>query len=401
MTLDDLVTEFRRHLWLPDPTPLYVVLATVIANHFRGDPVWLLVVGPPASGKTELLSSLARLDDVHEVSTFTKAGLLSAASSRNPNATGGLLAELGTFGIIVPKDFTSLLSESPETRSGVFAALREIYDGQWIRHVGSDGGKTLAWRGKVGLIAAVTETIDRHLATIGAMGERFVFCRMPPTDDAVRLAQARAALEAVGGEDDERRRRAELVREFLAPFVSNGDAIKAELRVDPDWLAILADFATRCRSVVERDIRDRQVELVPQPEATGRLTKELAQLARGLHAIGLIEADLYPILTGVALDGLPKVRRLVIEQLVATRLGRELTASELGDQIGLNTDVTSRALDDLAAHGVAERQSVPLQSHRWGPSEWLCERWESLAFTHLTTGTDSNERPAIYDDEPF
>ena len=31
--------------------------------------------------------------------------------------------------------------------------LREVYDGSWIRHIGSDGGRTLHWYGKVGLVS--------------------------------------------------------------------------------------------------------------------------------------------------------------------------------------------------------------------------------------------------------
>ena len=52
-----------------------------------------------------------------------------------------------------------------ETRAEVLAALREIYDGAWTRHVGTDGGRTLAWKGKVGLLFAATGVIDSHYAS--------------------------------------------------------------------------------------------------------------------------------------------------------------------------------------------------------------------------------------------
>jgi hypothetical protein len=34
-----------------------------------------------------------------------------------------------------------------ETRAEVLSAMREIYDGAWTRHLGTDGGLTLDWRG--------------------------------------------------------------------------------------------------------------------------------------------------------------------------------------------------------------------------------------------------------------
>ena len=204
-------------LYLPDPGPLIVTLAAYVANRLPGDPVWLLLVGPPSSGKTELLNALSGLKDTYSVSTFTEAGLLSGSTSRRPDATGGLLAELGRFGNIVCKDFGSVLSESAETRAGLLAALREIYDGAWCRRVGTGGGLTLAWTGKAGLVAGVTETIDRHSATMGALGERFLLYRMPALDDEGRLEQGRRAAANAGrqgdapgacGRSDEFRRRA-------------------------------------------------------------------------------------------------------------------------------------------------------------------------------------------------
>lgn len=54
------VDVFQRWLHLPDPGSLYVTLAAVVANRTAGDPVWLLLVGPPGSGKTEVLGPVRR-----------------------------------------------------------------------------------------------------------------------------------------------------------------------------------------------------------------------------------------------------------------------------------------------------------------------------------------------------
>jgi hypothetical protein len=62
---------FTSYLYLPDPTVVDVVLATYIANHMRGDPVWLLVIGAPSRGKTEVVSALGGMEDVHMLSKLT------------------------------------------------------------------------------------------------------------------------------------------------------------------------------------------------------------------------------------------------------------------------------------------------------------------------------------------
>ena len=47
----DVVLVFQKWLHLPDPSVLYVNLGAVAANQMPGDPIWLMNVGPPGSGK--------------------------------------------------------------------------------------------------------------------------------------------------------------------------------------------------------------------------------------------------------------------------------------------------------------------------------------------------------------
>jgi hypothetical protein len=206
--LNDLVDTFRRWLYLPDPGALITVLAAAVANQLLGDPLWLLIIGPPGCGKTELIQPLAALPGVHQAATLTEASLLSGTPNRerSDKAHGGLLRTIGESGIILLKDFGSVLSMPREPRAATLAALREVYDGTWTRHLGTDGGKTLTWTGKAGLIAGCTPSVDSHHAVIASLGERFLLYRLPeiPAD---KLADS--ALAHVGSE---RAMRTELTR---------------------------------------------------------------------------------------------------------------------------------------------------------------------------------------------
>src|SRR5205823_5746869 len=70
LALPAVVSVFQRHLYLPDPSPVYVMLGAVAANYMTGDPVWLMVVAGPGSGKTEQLGSLSALPSVHAAATI-------------------------------------------------------------------------------------------------------------------------------------------------------------------------------------------------------------------------------------------------------------------------------------------------------------------------------------------
>ena len=172
--LKQVLAAFQQWLYLPDLGVVEVALATYAANCIPGDPVWLLLTGPSSSGKTEVLNAVLGLPYIREASTLAEAALLSGTPEQEcaSDAKGGLLCSIGANGILVIKDFTSVLSMSRNARQSVLAALREVYDGKWTRQVGSNGGRELSWKGKLGLIGGVTSQIDSAHSVMSAMGRR-------------------------------------------------------------------------------------------------------------------------------------------------------------------------------------------------------------------------------------
>lgn len=361
--LAQVVETCQRWLHLPDPGSLYALLGTIAANRLEGDPVWLLLVGPPGGGKSELLNALSGLEDVHPTATLTEAALLSGTSKRehSKDAKGGLLRTIGNFGIIVAKDFGSVLSMNRDARSLVMAALREVYDGSWTRHVGTDGGKTMTWSGKVGFVGGCTQTIDRHHAVMGAMGERFLFYRLPEIDSSM---QAYRALKHAG---KERAMRQELA-DNVAGVLSGSSPTDVDLSdEETDWLVNLATLVSRARSAVERDSYSREIELVPDSEAPTRLVIMLARLLQGLTAIGLDRTEASKVVVKTALDSMPTLRRRVLEELQAG----QLDTTDVAELVLHPTQTTRRALEDLTAHGlVLCHRGGKGEAHEWTLSEF-------------------------------
>jgi hypothetical protein len=393
--LATLVGVFRKWLHLPDEGALLASLAAAATNQLDGDPVWLLLVGPPGGGKSELLDSLLKLPHVHPTATLTEAALLSGTPKREKEsgAKGGLLREIGDYGIVVCKDFGSILSMGHDARAAVLAALREIYDGAWTRHVGTGGGRTLAWSGKVGLLAGCTPTIDRHHAVMGAMGERFVLYRLPVVDNS---EQARQALAHAGHERAMRAVLSGAVEDlFMVGLKDPGERSQD----DDERLVGLAELVARCRSAVVRDSYSREIELIPQSEAPTRIVVVLARLLSGLDAIGCDRDRAWHVLTKAALASIPAIRRDAMNALSVT--DHELETGVLAIQIGYPTKTTRRTLEDLVAHGIAERESGgPGKSDKWRMTGFARSKYAAALTFPEKSGVPITHPNRVFDDFP-
>lgn len=367
--LDDVVAVFSRWLLLPDLEPVYAMLGAAAANYLPGAPVWLILVSPPSSGKTELLGSLMQLPDVSAASTLTVASLLSGSPKREhaDGAKGGLLREVGDFGLVVLKDMGSLLSMRPDDKAEVFAALREVFDGAYTRYVGADGGRQLSWSGKLGLIAGATPVLDRHHGVLSVMGERFLLCRLPEALEA----QAERALDHTGELETQMRR--ELAEAVSALFA--GDR-RTPRTLDPEErreLVGLAALVARARSPVERDRITREVELVPGAEGPARLAVTLERLLAGLDSLGCERGLALRVLRRVALDCLPPLRRQLLEQLGAS--DQPISTTDLALATDVPTNTARRTLEDMTAYRLIRRHAQGQgKADLWQVVDWARER---------------------------
>lgn len=376
-TLAETRAAFTR--WLGeeyDLTVLDVVLAVAAAERLTGDPAWLLVVSGPGAAKTETVATLAGAG-AFVTSTITSEGALLSGTSnkeRSKDATGGLLRKIGGHGVLVIKDVTSILSMNRDARGGVLAALREVYDGMWERNLGTDGGKSLRWTGRLVVIGAVTTAWDRAHSVVSAMGDRFILVRLDST--AGRVGAGRQAIRNTGNETDMRTELANVVGGLLAGVDTSVNLALTE--EETEALLAVANVVTLARTGVERDYRGDVID-AHAPEMPTRFAKQLTQVMRGALALGMSREHALVLARRCAADSVPPLRLAVLLDLLdhpdstthavrqrldkpRTTVDRELQALHMLDLLTLDEVEAFTARGEPASrwhYSLAEEQADP------------------------------------------
>jgi Bifunctional DNA primase/polymerase, N-terminal len=329
-----------------DTMVLDAVLATAAAEQLPGDPAWLMIISGPGNAKTETAQSVSTISGAHIVSTIASEGALLSATprkGRSRGATGGLLRAIGNRGILVIKDFTSILSMERNVRTALMAALREIHDGRWERNVGTDGGQTLSWVGRIVVVAACTTAWDQAHAVVASMGDRFVLIRSDS-----HKGRTEADAKAIRNTGNEARMRQEMATS-VAGLLANLNTTEAKL-TDDEMQRILdvADIVTLARTGVETDYRGDVID-VHAPEMPTRFAKQLVQIMRGALALDMTRREALALVVRCARDSIPQLRLAVLDDL------KEYGASEAGDirkRLQKPRRTISRILEALHALGL-------------------------------------------------
>ena len=111
-------------------------------------------------------------------------------------------------------------------------------------------------------------------------------------------------------------------------------------------------LACQLRAGVNRDRHTRELEAFYGAEGPGRLGLSLERLLAGLDIIGIDRETALAIVDKTALDSVPPIRLKVYEALA----DGPKTTRAVATALDLPTSTVRRALEDVAAHHLANRQ---------------------------------------------
>jgi len=334
----------------PDIQALTVALSIYCAHtSLQDDPVWSFFVGPSGGQKTSVvIRGLSFLPNTHLMDCLGIGTFLSGYSSK-----GGILQRIKN-GVFLFPDFSVFLGLKAEVRTQLQAQLRSIYEGRLVKEVGSTDTKIL-WEGKVSIVAACTEAIERYWGFGRDLGERFLTSLMSPISSSDRAMDM--AIDQIGMEAD-------IARGFSYHINSLVDTQSLSViprgKSDISQLKSLCKLAAELRRNVHRE--GNEITAVYSPEQPTRLIKALISLARG-HAMLLRKSEVgkedITLAKEICLSTIPQKRLMIIRYLL-NYPSRTASQDSIIRDLKIPRSTTKKHLEDLLACEILQVSAIKL-----------------------------------------
>lgn len=361
-SLDEVYTEFKKWLYLDSTDGIAIMLATFVSQQIDGEPVWMFIVGPPGSAKTETLSSLSWIESTYLTSSVTPHSLISGANWKD-NADPSLIPKLDGK-VMVIKDFTSILSMRDTDKDEIFGILRDAFDGKCGKEFGN--GVVRRYESRFTILAAVTPSIYALSSSHTALGERFL--KFGIGDNLVHRdedAIIDRAITNINRETTMRDDLADVVSAFLTRQIGLSKIPVAALPVLPDEIRkkviALARFGARMRGSVTRDTyRNDIITSRPSAEVATRLGKQLAKLCQALaivHGRRAVADTDYRLVKKVMLDTIPQRTEDLLRQMLLTcpKPDDTMTTAEISTKTRYPQATVARIMQDLTVLDICRR----------------------------------------------
>jgi len=331
------------------------VWGVIYANRLDVKPIWAYLIGPSSAGKTTILDPMDGHESIVSLDTLTKASLLPGIKPGRPTEKAKKMAVKNSVlsqadgKVLVIKDLSPLLTEDYKELKSILGVLRSAYDGKFSKAFGSLG--RIEIKCKFGLIAAVTDAIDRHSVMDSELGQRFIGYRMPAISSGEEFAICDAILNNKESELNEAMQEAAhemLDRKPKEPSIAKKQA---------DTIKYTAKIIALARTSITRDKFTRDPR-VCRPERMARLYSQLISLAKGVamaRGHRRVMGEDVVFVRHVAAHTLSLDMLRLLNMFLDKRV---LTAQRLHDRFKWCAATCHRALEDLELIGVTERETI-------------------------------------------
>lgn len=347
-------------------TALRVMLAVAVSGAFHNRAMlWLLFVGAPSSGKTELVQLFRNSKHAYCLDNVTLNSFISGERPTTKQKVYDLLPLLDRKCLVI-KDWTVIFSLDEKMTKKIIGDMVGAYDKQLSKHSSRRG--LISYESEFSHLGCITPaTLNRHHNYLNMIGPRFLcYTILNPSDedenksfDAIFANQDRDSLE---------KEAREAVQSYLSSLAIRDPAIAIKPLSPPvqSYLKIAARFVSRARGIVIlqpgsfRDENNKDITyyepLEIQIEQPWRAVQQLMELAKylafvcGKEEVGTDELE---IIKQVVISSMPADRSQALRAIQAR--GGAITAKELSEDIDRSNKTSRRMLDELSVLGILKK----------------------------------------------
>jgi hypothetical protein len=271
----------------------------------------------------------------------------------------GLLPKLqGRDALITITDFSAMLGDetkSESTKTELFNALRDIYDGAYVRDIWPEA---LSWTGRLSIIASCTPAYDRFTKHSDALGTRWLIYRQREPEHGDLLSMSRMVLDREG-----LRAQREAARDATTPIIEAARARVQSVSIDngfKDEIIRAGLLAAYGRASVPRGWNG-EIDGLVDHEGPGRIIQNLHSLARGLTALEIRPERVRRIVLHAAYSSIPPARAKVLRSLA--QADEPLSTNTVRREVDASWRPIRQALEDMRAVNLvhSERMTAPMQ----------------------------------------
>jgi hypothetical protein len=376
-SIADVHAAFQRWLLLNNTDTVDVILAIVLSERLKGDPVWMFVVGSAGSAKTAMLTAVQDFERIHSTSSITPHTLVSGASGPG-GADPSLIPRIDNK-VLVIKDFTVILGMHDMDKEEIFDILRDAFDGTCAKEFGN--GIIRRYTSHFTVLAAVTPKIYAFSSSHAALGERFLKWT---TGDNLNHDNECAIIGRAIDNSQHSEVMNDEIRKVTTAFLEDRWERAVDPVISPEMrtrIISLARFAARLRGSVSREAYNQDILTSrPTAELGTRLGIQFAKFARALAMVyahtEVGEAE-YRILRKIALDTVEqRIEDYVRWVYRASKKNNNawITSKDLAEQAHYPLATVTRVMADLYELRVMQKRAGgPLNKYAWALSPYILE----------------------------
>ncbi|MBI2327387.1 hypothetical protein HYU92_03615 [Candidatus Curtissbacteria bacterium] len=363
--IDDVVAAVESYL--PNTgTALKLALAVATSGtRINRVMLWMLLVGSPSSGKTDLVKLFKNSKSVYSLDNLTLNAFISGERQTEKQKVYDLLPQLANKCLVI-KDWTVIFSLDEKMSKKIVGDMVGIYDKSLSKFSSRRG--QITYDAEFSHLGCITPaTLNKHQTYLNMIGPRFLHYTIP----SLSKDDEEASFKAIFGNTDRQTLEKE-VRSIVSAYldqlnekdISEIKPVSDEVR---EYLTLASRFTAKARGIViiqassfKNEDGDNITYYEPldiQIEQPWRAVQQLLTLSTYLTLVSNkleVGIEAMEVIKEVVVSSMPADRAQAVRALKDAPDG-EITAKYLSEQVDKSQKTTRRLLDELSFLGIVEK----------------------------------------------